>query len=161
MNFRNIVAAVLITASVSFAQTQPPLLPPSSPPATSAPVSAPSTPSPEVQALIAQLSSPDEATRTAAMEKLVGMGDEAKAALEAHLRGKEAADAALARIEANKVAGPTLVSLHLDKVKGDDAIKAMAKESGYELRPYNDQMWRQGRLGTVTINVDKQPFWKV
>jgi len=123
---------------------------------------APATqPSPEIKALISQLSSPDEATRTAAREKLVSMGDDARAALEAFVRSKSAAEAALAQIDTNAVAGPTLVTLDMKDADPMAVIAELAKQTKYDIQPYSQDNWDQGNVPRITITADKQPFWEV
>src|SRR4051812_29330532 len=85
----------------------------------------PTTRPADIQSLISLLSSEDQPTRKQGIEKLVALAEEARPALESTVRGREAAQEALQQIDANKVAGPTLVSLHLTDVPGDDAIKEL------------------------------------
>jgi len=123
---------------------------------------APATqPSPEIKALIAQLSSPDEATRTAAREKLVGMGDDARAALEAFVHSKSAAEAALAQIDTNAVAEPTLITLNMKNADAEAVFTALARQSRYDIELFNQGGWNPANLPKISITADQRPFWEV
>ncbi len=115
----------------------------------------------EVEALIGQLSSPEEKVRHAAQEKLVRLGDEARAALEAHVRAKVAAETVLQRIEVNKVAGPTLVTLDLKDASPEATITEICKQTGFVIQPSHESVWQQVSPTAVTLNVKQQPFWNL
>jgi hypothetical protein len=113
----------------------------------------------EIEMLISQLGSPDEKVRQAAQEKLLGMGDDAIKALEAHVRGKAAAEAALEKIDANTIAGPTLVSLKFTDADVRTVFDELAKKSGYEIAPFNENFFQHANLNKVTVDIDRQAFW--
>jgi hypothetical protein len=115
----------------------------------------------EIKKLIADLSSPDEATRTSAMQKLVTMGADAQQALQDHIRSRDAAQEALQQIEVNKVAGPTLVTLDVKDAPIRDVLEQLSKQTGYKIQPYNDSGFDQANLPNITLSVKDQPFWQV
>lgn len=115
----------------------------------------------EIKKLIADLSSPDEVVRTSAMQKLVTMGADAQQALQDHIRSRDAAQEALAQIEVNKVAGPTMVTLELKDAPITDAIAQLAKQTGYKIQPYNDNSFDQANLPNITLSAKDKPFWEV
>lgn len=113
----------------------------------------------EIEALMTQLASPDEKVRKQAQEKLVSMGDEARATLEAYVRARAAAEAALAKIDTNKVAGPSLVTLDLKDATPQAVFEEIAKQTGYDVHAYNDSLWQQVNNTKLSLKIDKQPFW--
>ena len=66
---------------------------------------------------------------------------------------------AVATLNPPGIADATLVTLKLSAADADSAIAELSKQSGYELKPYNDVGWKQATLGAVTLSLDKQPFW--
>jgi len=115
----------------------------------------------EIEALIGQLSSPDEKVRQAAQDKLISMGDEARTALEAYVRARSAAEAALQKIDTNKVAGATLLSLDVKGATPENLIAEISKQTGFDIRAYHESVWQQATPTPVTLKVDQQPFWTV
>ncbi len=114
-----------------------------------------------IKQLIADLSSPDETVRTAAMQQLVTMGEDAQQALQEHIRSRDAAQAALQQIEVNKVAGPTLITLDVTNASVLEVMEALSKQTGFALRPYHDNMFDNANLPTITLSVKDAPFWQV
>ncbi|HEY8668105.1 MAG TPA: hypothetical protein VIL86_15765 [Tepidisphaeraceae bacterium] len=122
---------------------------------------APSANAKEIDQLIAQLASPDEATRDQAREKLIGMGDSARSALEAQVRARSAAEAALQQIDTNKVAGGTPITLKVTDARPEAILAEISKQAGFEVVPYNETAWQGADLGTFSFSFDKKPFWEV
>jgi hypothetical protein len=64
-------------------------------------------------------------------------------------------------IDLSLIPPPTLVSVKLDKLSGDAAIREFAKQTGMSVQPYYPGAFtRQGRLVPITMNVTERPFWE-
>ena len=148
--------ALLCTATFCTAQVLAQAEAPAQPATTAAPTTAAS---PEIDELIAQLSSPSETTRDLAKQKLLKLGEPARKALEAHIRARASAESLLQELDTNKIAGPTLITLKMTDVRPEAVMAEFAKQSGYEIQPGNDSMWQQGNLPNVSVAIDQQPFW--
>ncbi len=146
MNWKNgciwAAAALLACGSFAAAQTQP-------------------ADSARIDQLIKQLTSGDEQAAATARQELLSLGEPARAALEAHLKAKSTLENTLNAIETQRVAGPTLVSLDLKDATVEAVMAELSKQSGYEIRPYNDNSFQQANLPTITLGADKKPFWEV
>jgi hypothetical protein len=126
---------------------------------------APTTqPSKDVEAVIAQLSTDGWKARQQAQERLVGMGPAVVERLKQLVREtqdeevRSRAETALRQIEANDYSGPTLITLHLNNAPLPMVIGELAKQAGTEISlwpPMNPQQ----NPPTLSINVDRQPFW--
>jgi hypothetical protein len=120
----------------------------------------------QIRKLVAQLESPDWRRRDRAVPELVKLGDDARPALEELVRTTEVIDArtaaqdALNQIAANRLTGPSYVTLHLKDALPRDAFAELARQSFAELKPYPDNLWESGgQWQKVTIDVDRVPFW--
>ncbi|HEX2973039.1 MAG TPA: HEAT repeat domain-containing protein, partial [Tepidisphaeraceae bacterium] len=120
----------------------------------------------EVDAVIGQLSADDWKTRQQAQERLVQIGEPAVDPLRRLVRDTQdeevrtRAEAALRQIETNDRSGPTLVTLHLNNAPLPMVISELAKQAHAEIAlwpPIN----RQQNLPSISVNVDRQPFWAV
>lgn len=114
-----------------------------------------------IDALIADLSSPDAATREAATQQLVEMGPDAQAALEAFVSGRATAEQALNQIAFRKAIEPTLVTLDLKNAAPAEAISQLAEQIGYRIGPRDDSGWADAVQSPITLSVTNAPFWEV
>jgi len=182
MNASRLFSAVLCLAAfgTALASAQIPATLPADVPSTSPttlPATAPSTlpttlPNPEVDALIARLGGDDWRDRQKAEDRLVELGDEARAALAkaaAEIEGTERrtrAAVALARIDEIARNGPTLITLHLKDVNPSQVVAELSRQSGAPINTWPPEQFGHPRGGggfgagpKVTIDVDRQPFW--
>lgn len=121
----------------------------------------------EVQALIDGLSSTSWAARDAAQHKLVGLGDSAEPVLKEALARKldeetrTRVEAALQRIEENKLLGATIITLHAKDEPANDVLTDFARQAHADFglnRPAVAEYLRN--RPAVTLDVDHKPFWE-
>jgi hypothetical protein len=121
-------------------------------------------------ALLVRLSSDDWKQRQQAEEDLVRGGESARPLIRRWLDGPGAAldaetrsrlEAALRRIDDNRAAGPSFVTLHMKDAPPAEVAAELFRQAGAEARTSPDDLWDQGRWPRVTLDADRQPFWAV
>ncbi len=120
----------------------------------------------QIEPLVRQLGDESFRVRQQAEEKLIDLGDAARPFLDRLLSEtrdpevRSRAENALRQISRRSTAEPTLVSLHFKNAPMSMVIPELARQSGMEIH-----VWPPGNFGqnqkTVTIDVDRQPFWEV
>lgn len=149
--------------------TRPATAPSAAPVADTGPSTQPGTalPLPDADAIIARLSSTDWRERRDAKEVLVRLGEEGKPFIQDLVRrapteeAKHQAQAALARIEENRVLGPSLVTLHVKNAGPAEVFEQIAKQCFAPLQTLPENLWDQGNYPKLTLDVDRKPFWEV
>lgn len=127
------------------------------------------------QALLERLSSDDWRQRQQAEEELVRSGEAARPLIQRWLTGDGATtagngkaldaetrsrlEAALRRIDDNRAAGTSFVTLHLKDAPPGEVAAELFRQAGAPMRTSPDDLWEQGRWPRVTLDVDRQPFW--
>lgn len=130
-------------------------------------VSAQPTTKPSIEALIAELASDSWQMRQAAQDKLVKLGMEALPRLRTLAKEtpdeevRTRAEAALRQIEQSQATGTSLITLHSKDATPETVFAEISKQAGYELRTNPANLWQSRAWPTVSIDVDRQPFWVV
>lgn len=123
-------------------------------------------PTPQVQALLGNLSSDDYATRKKAEDQLVDMGDDVVPQLRAAQAQKLSDEAAarvveaIDRIHENDMTGPSIITLHYHNAPLMQVLLDFARQARADMGIHrrNIQDYAAGR--TITIDVDHVSFWK-
>ncbi len=120
----------------------------------------------QIEPVIKQLGSESFRTRQEAEDKLVDIGDAARPFLTKLLAEtkdpevRSRAESALREISRKSTAEPSLVSLHLKNAPMSLVVAELSRQIGADIN-----IWPPGNVGgiqkTVTIDVDRQPFWEV
>ena len=119
----------------------------------------------QIDALLRQLGDDHWKLRQEAQDKLVRLGEDVIVDLqklqqettEEEVRTR--AEAALREIRANIEDGPTQITLHVKDADLRKVFEDISKQAKVRIG-FENQPWPQG-LPTVSINVDRQPFWLV
>ncbi|MEM6314375.1 MAG: HEAT repeat domain-containing protein, partial [Planctomycetota bacterium] len=117
----------------------------------------------QVDALIADLASPEWGTRRKAMQALRAMGSDARAALTQALQSDDAevralAEKLLAEISEQDLIEETRVSLKLDKVSAGEALAALEKEIGFKFAVEPDNWEEFGQRARVSVDLVDVPL---
>ncbi len=158
---RGAFVVVLILAGVARSQATSPATAPTASPATQ-PAGAE-----EAKPLIAGLESDDAHLRQHSQAALVRMGEAARpllADLLKHPRDLEVAtraEAALRQIDADRVYGPSYITLHLKDADAGAAIAQLARQCFAPLPTNPENLLDQPGLPKVNIDVTREPFWVV
>ena len=143
--------ALLAVTGPSFAQTKP----------TTQPIDTAA-----VAKLVEQLGADDAATREAAKQSLATMGTAVSPELEKAVAAtsdpevRTSLQTLIVDIAKNDRSKPTLVTLRLKGVPAKAAVEALAEQTGVTIGTWPDWVWRNNKK-TVTIDVEKRPFWEV
>ena len=121
----------------------------------------------EVRALLPGLATRDSTKRQQAEDELVELGEPAKAVIERVLESPEAdnvevrtrLESAILRIDADRLTGPSYVTLRLKDAKPADAFSELSKQGSAEVRTFPDDLWQQGEWPAITLDLRRQPFW--
>jgi hypothetical protein len=121
----------------------------------------------ELEQWIAQLSSDDWRVRQQAMERLVGMGEDALPRLnnlanttdDGEVRTR--ASAAIAQIEENRITGASLITMKLEGAPAATAFAQLASQAGAPLLTEPPNLLSQKNMRLVSLNADHRPFWEV
>ena len=117
--------------------------------------------------VLAQLASPDWHMRRAAGERLVEGGIDAKPFIRDLVQratndeARNAALAALARIDENRLVGPSYITLHLKDAPPAAVFAELSRQCFAPLATLPDNLWTEGGFPTITLDVEHQPFWTV
>lgn len=115
--------------------------------------------------LMAGLASVDAHVRQRSENSLVRMGEDARpllAELLQHSQDLEVttrAEAAIRRIDENRLYGPSYVTLHLKNVEPSLAVAELSRQAFAPLPVFPDNLLDQGGLPKVSIDLDREPFW--
>lgn len=120
-----------------------------------------------MDAWIIQLSSDDWKVRQSAMEKLVGLGEDALPRLnlladttnDGEVRTRAAA--AIGQIEENRLVGASLITLNLKDVSPMQAFAELARQAHAPLYTDPPNLLSQKNTRLVSQNVDHEPYWSV
>jgi hypothetical protein len=141
------------------------------PPATTQSATTQSTPAPppptlaDLDDLLKQLQSDTWATRRHAADRIELLGEPARPTLERRLKATsdpeltQALRVLINRLNAALQYGPTLVTLHLDKVPAHEALAALASQAKVSFEPAPETFWKNADEPRVTLNCTKEPFW--
>jgi hypothetical protein len=132
----------------------------------------PATAPAELGMLLTQLADEQWQVRQAAQDRLVDLGDAAEPRLRelsaqtSDPEMRTTVDAILARIQAEKTTGTSLVTLHIEEVPVRGALAMIADQTGEEFHGLGEQNPMFGLAvlqptELVTIDMDRQPFWTV
>jgi hypothetical protein len=108
----------------------------------------------------AELTSDDWKTRQKAMEKLVGLGEDALPVLQKLQNSspdheiRTRAAAAIAQILENRLVGPSPITLDLNNVPAEQVFAELGRQAHAALRAPKS-------LGPLSLKVDHRPFWEV
>ncbi len=150
------------TQAAAATATQPTTAPTA---AISPPASQPSANARQIEEFIAQLGDESWTVRQKAQDQLVSYGEEAWPRLQETLKGtgdeevRARAEAAVRVIEENRMAGPSLITLHFKEASPKDIFDSLARQARSEFRVYPVQMWSQREWPKVSVDLDRQPFW--
>jgi hypothetical protein len=164
------LVGVLIAAAFAPAQTKPDTAPTqaASAPATEPVVGATTSPTtrPVGADLIDALSSPDPRARRHAAEDLLKLGESARPLLEDLLKETKDLDvitraqATLAQLAENRMIGPSYITLHFKNAPAREVAQELGRQAFAPLRPFPENLWDDPGIPKVTIDVERQPFWK-
>lgn len=123
----------------------------------------------DVEGLIRRLSDDAWSNRERAKEELAALGERVEPRLKALVRAtddpeiRSSAQSVLDRIEEDRAAGPTLLTLHLQNVDPKSAIEAIEQQCHADIDVWPPNMWKhlERRNGSITLHADAQPFWHV
>ncbi|CAA9390794.1 MAG: hypothetical protein AVDCRST_MAG64-1190 [uncultured Phycisphaerae bacterium] len=121
----------------------------------------------EVRASLAGLAGDDSKQRQRAEDAIVELGEPARAVVQRLLATPAADDlevrtrleSAVARIDANRLTGPSFVTLRLKDATPAEAFSELSKQAFAAVRPLPDDLWQQGNWPAVTLDLRRQPFW--
>jgi hypothetical protein len=126
-------------------------------------------PAPEAEAeargVAAGLADDDWMRRQQAEDALVAMGEAARAAIHDLLARADDAEvrarleSALGRIAADRLTGPSYVTLRLKDATPGAAFTELSRQGFTDLKPYPDDLWDRGNWPAVTVELERQPFW--
>ena len=117
--------------------------------------------------LLQQLSVSDWRQRRQSIDRIVQLGGDAEPLLRDLLLRKlqeeprKNVEAALQRIEDNRLLGPSPITLHLKNASPREALAAISRQCSVSIQTSPDDLWEQGRWPMVTLDVDHRPFWEV
>lgn len=117
--------------------------------------------------LLDQLASPDWHVRRHTQDLLVRGGEDAKPFIQdliGRARTDEArknAQAALAQIEENRLTGPSYITLHVKDAPAAQVMAEISRQCFAPLPTMPENLWDQGPFPKLTIDADRDPFWKV
>ena len=117
--------------------------------------------------LVRGLADADWRKREKFAAELARVGEPARPALDELVRTttnpdvRTAAQNVLREIDDNKLVGPSFITLHLKDAPQQQAFAELGKQAFTTLKPYPDNLWGEGTGATVSIDVDRQPFWVV
>ena len=118
-----------------------------------------------VRDLAAGLADDDSVRRQHAEDGLVAMGEAARGLIQELITRTEDAEvrarleSALARIAADRLTGPSYVTLRLKDATPAAAFTELSRQGFTHLRPFPDDLWAQGNWPALSIELERQPFW--
>lgn len=121
----------------------------------------------DVRALLSELAGPDSTQRQQAEDNLVEMGEPARPIIEELLKSAAAdnveirtrLESALLRIEADRLTGPSYVTLRLKDATPAAAFSELSKQAQAPIRAYPEDLWQQGEWPALTLDLRRKPFW--
>ena len=161
------IAAIVLTLATGAVIAAPT----STQPATTQPATTPSTPAPppptlaDLDNLLKQLQSDTWATRRHAADQIELLGEPARPTLERLLKATsdpeltQALQVLINKLNAALQYGPTLVTLHLDKVPAHEALAALATQAKVSFDPAPETFWNNADEPRVSLHSTKEPFW--
>jgi hypothetical protein len=162
-------ASVLCATSLCAAQATRPARPATQPSTTRPTVATtrPALPLPSADSFLPRLGSDVWQKRQHAEEELVRMGEDARPLIK-ELLARPLADAetrtrlesALSQINENRAAGPSFITMHLKDANPKTVFAELSRQCYSELKPFPDNLFDQSDLPKVSIDIDRQPFWK-
>ena len=116
---------------------------------------------------LARLSGDNWKQRQAAEEELVRMGPAGRPLIhkllsDPNLRDPEVRsrlETALRRIDDNRTAGPSYLTLHVKDAAPGDVATELARQAGAAIPVRPDDLWDQPRLPRITLDLERQPYW--
>jgi len=122
---------------------------------------------PDPDSILRQLDSPDWRQRVKARDLLIDLGEEGKPFISDLIRrattdeARNYAEAALARIDENRVLGPSFITLHLKDAAPAAVFAELSRQCFAPLTTMPDNLWETGGFPKLTLDVDHKPFWEV
>jgi hypothetical protein len=119
------------------------------------------------QDLLKQLSSPDWHVRRQAGDRLARGGEDAKPFIRDLIQratddeARKNALAALARIDELRQVGPSFITLHVKNASAATVFAELSRQCFSPLPTLPENLWAESGFPKITLNVDRQPFWKV
>lgn len=130
-----------------------------------APASRPSVDAAESRELLAGLANDDAHVRQRCEDSLVRMGEDARPLLIELLKHTQdlevttRGEAAIRRIDANRLYGPSYVTLHLKQAEPREAVAELSRQAFAPLPVFPENLLDQSGLPKVSIDVDRELFW--
>lgn len=117
--------------------------------------------------LLAELASADWRVRRDAQDQLARGGAEAKPFIARLIQkattaeARKNAEAALAQIDEDRLIGPSYVTLHVRGAPASRVVAELARQCFAPLPTEPADLLQDGSLPKLTLDVDREPFWKV
>lgn len=117
--------------------------------------------------LLRRLGAPDWHVRRAAQDQLVRGGTDAKPFIQALIEkaasdeARKNAQAALAEIDENRLAGPTYLTLHFKNAPASEVFAEISRQCAAPIRTAPDNLFQAESFAKVTVDADHQLFWAV
>lgn len=158
------IAGALLTFAANPA-TAPSTRPsPSAAAASTRPATAPSTP--QIEALLLQLSNPDWRVRDRSVAGLIRIGVPAQPRLQefiAATQNIEARDRALVvleQLETLRRLGPSRITLHLKNATPQAAFQELSRQGHVLIRAWRPSLWTNRDYPPITLELQDSPFWE-
>ena len=117
--------------------------------------------------LLGDLADSDWHVRRHAQERLVKAGEDAKPFIQALVEkatsdeARKNAQAALQEIDDNRRIGPSYLTLHFKNAPASEVMAEISRQCFTPLLTAPEHLFQQESFPTVTVDVDRQPFWEV
>jgi hypothetical protein len=117
--------------------------------------------------LLRKLSDSDWHVRRQAQAQLVEGGQDAKPFIldlvhrATDSEARKNALAAIAQIDENRLLGPSYITLHVKDASPATVFAEISRQCFAPLPTVPDNLWQEEGFAKITLDVDRQPFWKV